>query len=192
MWLNIILWHRPRIYHCNFINGKIYKGRVRSHPISGFFLWISKDFVVYFGTLLVTKEEIGTNSILHSVIIEAHPLCNFKKLNSILAWPYDVIDIITPIVSDKLVWIIKESTKNHMLNCVDRVYHVYVVGNLDVAKHIIVVVMTNYSTSCNVIETPLIDEDLVKSRDLMNSWTKKSIIIENLCERLYFVCSAKY
>lgn len=123
------------------------------------------------------KEAVRTNSILHKVITEALPESVGKMLIGLvtsrdeipdLLKLDDVIDIVIPRGSNKLVSEIKESTKIPVLSHADGVCHVYVdkAANLDMAKHIILDAKTDYPAACNAMETLLVHEELVKSGDL--------------------------
>jgi delta-1-pyrroline-5-carboxylate synthetase len=123
------------------------------------------------------KEAVRTNAILHKVITEALPESVGKKLIGLvtsrdeipdLLKLDDVIDIVIPRGSNKLVSEIKESTKIPVLSHADGVCHVYVdkAANLDMAKQIIVDAKTDYPAACNAMETLLVHEELVKSGGL--------------------------
>jgi len=77
----------------------------------------------------------------------------------------DVIDLVIPRGSNKLVSEIKESTKIPVLGHADGVCHVYVdkAADLDMAKRIILDAKTDYPAACNAMETLLVHEAIMKT-----------------------------
>eukprot|EP00253_Pinus_taeda_P000983 PITA_00983 len=123
------------------------------------------------------KEAVRTNAILHKVITEALPESVGKELIGLvtsrdeipdLLKLDDVIDLVIPRGSNKLVSKIRESTKIPVLSHADGVCHVYVdkAADMDMAKHIILDAKTDYPAACNAMETLLVHEELVKSGGL--------------------------
>eukprot|EP01018_Ginkgo_biloba_P034535 Gb_39696 [translate_table: standard] len=123
------------------------------------------------------KEAVRTNAILHKVITEALPESVGKKLIGLvtsrddipdLLKLDDVIDLVIPRGSNKLVSQIKETTKIPVLGHADGVCHVFVdkAANLDMAKHIILDAKTDYPAACNAMETLLVHEELLRTGGL--------------------------
>ncbi|XP_057866769.2 delta-1-pyrroline-5-carboxylate synthase isoform X2 [Cryptomeria japonica] len=123
------------------------------------------------------KEAVRTNAILHKVITDAIPESVGKNLIGLvtsrdeipdLLKLDDVIDLVIPRGSNKLVSQIKDSTKIPVLGHADGVCHVYVDKsvNLDMAKSIILDAKTDYPAACNAMETLLVNEELLKTGGL--------------------------
>ncbi|KAH7292266.1 hypothetical protein KP509_29G060000 [Ceratopteris richardii] len=123
------------------------------------------------------KEAARSNAILHKVITEAVPKHVGKELIGLvtsrddipdLLKLDDVIDLVIPRGSNKLVSQIKESTKIPVLGHADGVCHVYVDkdANLDEAKQIVLDAKLDYPAACNAMETLLVHEALVQSGGL--------------------------
>ncbi|BAT97175.1 hypothetical protein VIGAN_09054500 [Vigna angularis var. angularis] len=117
------------------------------------------------------KEAQRSNAILHKVITSVIPNTVGDNLiglvNSRDEIPYllkldDVIDLVVPRGSNKLVSQIKESTKIPVLGHADGICHVYVdkSANIDMAKQIIRDAKTDYPAACNAMETLLVHKDL--------------------------------
>ncbi|WVZ17200.1 hypothetical protein V8G54_010182 [Vigna mungo] len=118
------------------------------------------------------KEAQRSNAILHKVITSVIPNTVGDKLiglvNSRDEIPYllkldDVIDLVVPRGSNKLVSQIKESTKIPVLgHAGNGICHVYVdkSANIDMAKQIIRDAKTDYPAACNAMETLLVHKDL--------------------------------
>nr|BAI22477.1 delta 1-pyrroline-5-carboxylate synthase [Vigna unguiculata] len=117
------------------------------------------------------KEAQRSNAILHKVITSVIPNTVGDKLiglvNSRDEIPYllkldDVIDLVVPRGSNKLVSQIKESTKIPVLGHADGICHVYVdkSAKIDMAKQIIRDAKTDYPAACNAMETLLVHKDL--------------------------------
>eukprot|EP00250_Pteridium_aquilinum_P012579 c20812_g2_i1 orf=390-2600(-) len=120
------------------------------------------------------KEAARSNMILHKVITEAIPDSVGKELIghitsrddiSDLLKLDDVIDLVIPRGSNKLVSQIKESTKIPVLGHADGVCHVFVdkYADLKKAERIIIDAKVDYPAACNAMETLLAHEDLVES-----------------------------
>ncbi|KAJ8765868.1 hypothetical protein K2173_020384 [Erythroxylum novogranatense] len=118
------------------------------------------------------KEAVRSNAILHKVITEAIPNTVGRKLIGLvtsrdeipdLLKLDDVIDLVIPRGSNKLVSQIKESTKIPVMGHADGICHVYVdkSANLEMAKHIILDAKLDYPAACNAMETLLVHKDLV-------------------------------
>ncbi|MQL86774.1 hypothetical protein Taro_019295, partial [Colocasia esculenta] len=119
------------------------------------------------------KEAMRSNAILHKVITGAIPETVGEKLIGLvtsrdeipdLLKLDDVIDLVIPRGSNKLVSQIKESTKIPVLGHSDGICHVYVdkSANMDMTKRIIVDAKTDYPAACNAMETLLVHKDLLK------------------------------
>ncbi|KAG5042489.1 hypothetical protein AAZX31_03G057000 [Glycine max] len=117
------------------------------------------------------KEARRSNAILHKVITSVMPDTVGDKLIGLvtsrdeipdLLKLDDVIDLVVPRGSNKLVSQIKESTKIPVLGHADGICHVYVdkSANFDMAKQIVRDAKTDYPAACNAMETLLIHKDL--------------------------------
>lgn len=120
------------------------------------------------------KEAKRSNAVLHKVITSAIPNTVGEKLIGLVASREeipdlleldDVIDLVIPRGSNKLVSQIKESTKIPVLGHSDGICHVYVdkSANLDVAKRIILDAKIDYPAACNAMETLLVQKDLASN-----------------------------
>ncbi|KAJ8533529.1 hypothetical protein K7X08_006853 [Anisodus acutangulus] len=123
------------------------------------------------------KEAKRSNAILHKVITSAIPVTVGERLIGLvtsreeipeLLKHDDVIDLVIPRGSNKLVSQIKASTKIPVLGHADGVCHVYVdkSADMDMAKHIVVDAKTDYPAACNAMETLLVHKDLVQNGGL--------------------------
>ncbi|KAK9154370.1 hypothetical protein Sjap_001850 [Stephania japonica] len=123
------------------------------------------------------KEARRSNIILHKVITSAIPASVGEKLIGLVtsreAIPDllkldDVIDLVIPRGSNKLVSEIKESTKIPVLGHADGICHVFVdkSANIPMAKRIVVDAKIDYPAACNAMETLLVHEDLYKTGQL--------------------------
>ncbi|KAL5537621.1 hypothetical protein UlMin_044848, partial [Ulmus minor] len=123
------------------------------------------------------KEAKRSNAILHKIITEAIPDTVGGKLIGLvtsreeipdLLKHDDVIDLVIPRGSNKLVSQIKNSTKIPVLGHADGVCHVYLdkSANMDVAKRIVLDAKVDYPAACNAMETLLVHNDLANSRGL--------------------------
>lgn len=123
------------------------------------------------------KEAARSNAILHKIITEALAksvgseligLVNSRDEIPDLLKLDDVIDLVIPRGSNKLVSEIKESTKIPVLGHADGVCHVYVdkAADLDMAERIILDAKTDYPAACNAMETLLVHEAVMKTGGL--------------------------
>ncbi|KAH9617727.1 hypothetical protein KSS87_016646, partial [Heliosperma pusillum] len=117
------------------------------------------------------KEAKRSNAILHKVITSALPDKVGEKLIGLVASRDeipdllkldDVIDLVIPRGSNKLVSQIKESTKIPVLGHADGICHVYVdkSADLEMAKRIVLDAKMDYPAACNAMETLLVHKDL--------------------------------
>uniref|UniRef100_A0A0C9S5L2 Delta-1-pyrroline-5-carboxylate synthase n=1 Tax=Wollemia nobilis TaxID=56998 RepID=A0A0C9S5L2_9CONI len=123
------------------------------------------------------KEAARSNAILHKIITEALPpsvgpeliglITSRDEIGDLLKLD-DVIDLVIPRGSNKLVSQIKESTKIPVLGHADGVCHVYVdkAADLGMAKRIILDAKIDYPAACNAMETLLVHTALVKTGGL--------------------------
>nr|APG29288.1 Delta1-pyrroline-5-carboxylate synthetase [Lilium hybrid division VII] len=124
------------------------------------------------------KEAMRSNAILHKVITGAIPNTVGEQLIGLvtsrdeipdLLKLDDVIDLVIPRGSNKLVSEIKATTKIPVLGHSDGICHVYIdkSANMEMAKRIVLDAKTDYPAACNAMETLLIHKDLLKS-DIVN------------------------
>ncbi|KAK6234257.1 hypothetical protein QUC31_006663 [Theobroma cacao] len=128
------------------------------------------------------KEAKRSNAILHKVITEAIPdtvggkviglVTTREEIPNVLKLD-DVIDLVIPRGSNKLVSQIKSSTKIPVLGHADGICHVYVdkSADMDMAKKIVLDAKIDYPAACNAMETLLVHKDLVQTgalNDLIN------------------------
>ncbi|CAK8574966.1 unnamed protein product [Lathyrus sativus] len=117
------------------------------------------------------KEARRSNAILHKIITSVMPDTVGSKLIGLvtsrdeipdLLKLDDVIDLVVPRGSNKLVSQIKESTRIPVLGHADGICHIYVdkSANIDMAKHIVMDAKTDYPAACNALETLLVHKDL--------------------------------
>ncbi|KAG8085805.1 hypothetical protein GUJ93_ZPchr0010g10313 [Zizania palustris] len=123
------------------------------------------------------KEAIRSNTILHKVITGAIP-CNVgEKLIGLVTTRDeiadllkldDVIDLVIPRGSNKLVSQIKASTKIPVLGHADGICHVYIdkSADMDMAKRIVMDAKIDYPAACNAMETLLVHKDLLRTPGL--------------------------
>ncbi|XP_010534556.1 PREDICTED: delta-1-pyrroline-5-carboxylate synthase A [Tarenaya hassleriana] len=120
------------------------------------------------------KEARRSNAILHKVITEAIPGCVGSKLIGLVTSREeipdllkldDVIDLVIPRGSNKLVSQIKNSTKIPVLGHADGICHVYVDKScrVDMAKRVVSDAKLDYPAACNAMETLLVHKDLVEN-----------------------------
>ncbi|XP_015876587.1 delta-1-pyrroline-5-carboxylate synthase isoform X1 [Ziziphus jujuba] len=121
------------------------------------------------------KEAKRSNAILHKVITEAIPdsvggkliglVTSREEIPDLLKLD-DVIDLVIPRGSNKLVSQIKNSTKIPVLGHADGICHVYVdkSANMAMAKQIVLDAKVDYPAACNAMETLLVHKDLMHSR----------------------------
>ncbi|KAJ3708917.1 hypothetical protein LUZ61_012622 [Rhynchospora tenuis] len=129
------------------------------------------------------KEAMRSNTILHKVITGAIPASVGEGLIGLvtsrdeiadLLKLDDVIDLVIPRGSNKLVSQIKASTKIPVLGHADGICHVYIDKSADMsmAKKIVLDAKIDYPAACNAMETLLVHRSLLKSGDI------KDIIFE--------------
>ncbi|XP_023550848.1 delta-1-pyrroline-5-carboxylate synthase-like [Cucurbita pepo subsp. pepo] len=123
------------------------------------------------------KEARRSNAILHKVITEAIPdsvggtiiglVTSREEIPDLLKLD-DVIDLVIPRGSNKLVSQIKNSTKIPVLGHADGICHVYVdkSADLEMAKRIVLDAKIDYPAACNAMETLLVHQDLVHTGGL--------------------------
>lgn len=123
------------------------------------------------------KEATRSNAILHKVITGAIPSTVGEKLIGLvtsrdeipdLLKLDDVIDLVIPRGSNKLVTLIKESTKIPVLGHADGICHVYLdkSANMDMVKRIVSDAKLDYPAACNAMETLLVHEHLLRTGGL--------------------------
>ncbi|PKU65101.1 delta-1-pyrroline-5-carboxylate synthase [Dendrobium catenatum] len=123
------------------------------------------------------KEAMRSNMVLHKIITEAIPENVGQKLIGLvtsrdeipdLLKLDDVIDLVIPRGSSRLVSQIKESTKIPVLGHADGICHVYIdkSANMEMAKKIVLDAKTDYPAACNAMETLLLHEDLLNTNGL--------------------------
>ncbi|KAI3939105.1 hypothetical protein MKX01_001973 [Papaver californicum] len=123
------------------------------------------------------KEANRSNAILHKVITGVIPDAVGSKLIGLvtsreeipdLLQLDDVIDLVIPRGSNKLVSQIKELTKIPVLGHSDGICHVYVdkSADLEMAKQIVSDAKTDYAAACNAMETLLVHKDLLNTDGL--------------------------
>ncbi|ESQ44893.1 hypothetical protein EUTSA_v10010150mg [Eutrema salsugineum] len=117
------------------------------------------------------KEARRSNAILHKVITDAIPETVGSKLIGLVTSREeipdllkldDVIDLVIPRGSNKLVSQIKNSTKIPVLGHADGICHVYVDKSckMDMAKRVVSDSKIDYPAACNAMETLLVHKDL--------------------------------
>ncbi|XP_073225974.1 delta-1-pyrroline-5-carboxylate synthase-like isoform X2 [Cicer arietinum] len=117
------------------------------------------------------KEGRRSNAALHKVITSIMPDIVGDKLIGLvtsrdeipdLLKLDDVIDLVVPKGSNRLVSQIKESTRIPVLGHANGICHVYVdkSANIDMAKQIIREATTDYPATCNAMETLLVHKNL--------------------------------
>ncbi|KAL1544715.1 Delta-1-pyrroline-5-carboxylate synthase [Salvia divinorum] len=123
------------------------------------------------------KEARRSNAILHKIITSTIPksvgegliglVTSREEIPELLKLD-DVIDLVIPRGSNKLVSQIKASTKIPVLGHADGICHVYIdkSANMDMAKQIVVDAKTDYPAACNAMETLLVHKDLVQTGGL--------------------------
>ncbi|KAF5733147.1 pyrroline-5-carboxylate synthetase [Tripterygium wilfordii] len=129
------------------------------------------------------KEAKRSNAILHKVITAAIPdsvggrliglVTTREEIPDLLKLD-EVIDLVIPRGSNKLVSQIKSSTKIPVLGHADGICHVYVdkSANMDVAKRIVLDAKVDYPAACNAMETLLVHKDLVQTGGLIELTTE--------------------
>ncbi|CAK7325754.1 unnamed protein product [Dovyalis caffra] len=120
------------------------------------------------------KEARRSNAILHKVITTAIPDTVGGRLIGLVASRDeipdllkldDVIDLVIPRGSNKLVYQIKSSTKIPVLGHADGICHVFVdkSADMEMAKRVVLDAKTDYPAACNAMETLLVHKDLVQT-----------------------------
>ncbi|KAK1377981.1 Delta-1-pyrroline-5-carboxylate synthase [Heracleum sosnowskyi] len=120
------------------------------------------------------KEAKQSNTILHKVITSAIPQSVGEKLIGLVTSREEIpellkldemIDLVIPRGSNKLVSQIKASTKIPVLGHADGICHVYVdkSANIEMAKQIVLDAKTDYPAACNAMETLIVHKDLMQS-----------------------------
>lgn len=123
------------------------------------------------------KEAKRSNAILHKVITTAIPdtvggrliglVTSRDEIPDLLKLD-DVIDLVIPRGSNKLVSQIKSSTKIPVLGHADGICHVYMdkSANMEMAKRVVLDAKIDYPAACNAMETLLVHQDLVQTAGL--------------------------
>ncbi|KAJ6432599.1 hypothetical protein OIU84_019774 [Salix udensis] len=123
------------------------------------------------------KEAKRSNAILHKVITTAIPdtvggrliglVTSRDEIPDLLKLD-DVIDLVIPRGSNKLVSQIKSSTKIPVLGHADGICHVYVdkSANMEMAKRVVLDAKIDYPAACNAMETLLVHQDLGQTSGL--------------------------
>ncbi|KAK4480978.1 hypothetical protein RD792_011842 [Penstemon davidsonii] len=120
------------------------------------------------------KEAKRSNAILHKVITSAIPDTVGERLIGLVTSKEDipdllklddVIDLVIPRGSNRLVVEIKNSTKIPVLGHSDGICHVYIdkSANMDMARSILIDSKLDYPAACNAMETLLVHKDLSSS-----------------------------
>ncbi|KAM7464030.1 hypothetical protein LguiA_032151 [Lonicera macranthoides] len=137
------------------------------------------------------KEAKRSNAILYKVIISAIPdtvgkgliglLTSREEIPDLLKLD-DVIDLVIPRGSNKLVSQIKNSTKIPVLGHSDGICHVYVdkMANMEKAKQIVRDAKLDYPAACNAMETLLVHQDLTTNgglRDLVSELENEGVTL---------------
>lgn len=123
------------------------------------------------------KEAKRSNAILHKVITSSIPPTVGERLIGLVTSREeipellkldDVIDLVIPRGSNKLVCQIKAATKIPVLGHADGICHVFIdkSADLDMAKRIVLDAKTDYPAACNAMETLLVHKDLVQTGGL--------------------------
>ncbi|XP_038905635.1 delta-1-pyrroline-5-carboxylate synthase-like isoform X2 [Benincasa hispida] len=129
------------------------------------------------------KEARRSNAALHKVITSAIPDTVGEKLIGLVTSREeipdllkldDVIDLVIPRGSNKLVSQIKESTKIPVLGHSDGICHVYVdkSADMEMAKRIVSDSKVDYPAACNAMETLLVHKDLASNGGLIKLVTE--------------------
>ncbi|XP_057436937.1 delta-1-pyrroline-5-carboxylate synthase-like isoform X2 [Lotus japonicus] len=123
------------------------------------------------------KEAKRSNAVLHKVITSVIPdkvgnkliglVTSREEIPDLLKLD-DVIDLVVPRGSSKLVSQIKASTRIPVLGHADGICHVYVdkTANMDMAKKIVRDAKVDYPAACNAMETLLVHKDLSENGGL--------------------------
>ncbi|XP_050387445.1 delta-1-pyrroline-5-carboxylate synthase-like [Argentina anserina] len=130
------------------------------------------------------KEAKRSNTILHKIITDVIPERVGRKLIGLVTSRDDIpdllkrddnlINLVIPRGSNKLVSEIKNLTKIPVLGHAGGLCHVYIdrSAKMDMAKQIVLDAKVNYPAACNAMETLLIHKELVHTADF------KDIILE--------------
>ncbi|KAK9913612.1 hypothetical protein M0R45_037422 [Rubus argutus] len=138
------------------------------------------------------KEAKRSNAILHKVITEAIPesvgrkliglVTSREEIPDLLKLDDNLINLVIPRGSNKLVSQIKNLTKIPVLAHADGVCHVYIdkSANMDMAKQIVLDAKIDYPAACNAMETLLVHKDLLNTNqfnDLIAELRIKGVIL---------------
>lgn len=129
------------------------------------------------------KEAMRSNMVLHKIVTGALPENVGQKLIGLVTSRDEipdllkldnVIDLVIPRGSNKLVSQIKDSTKIPVLGHADGICHVFMdkSANMEMAKRIVLDAKTDYPAACNAMETLLLHEDLLNTEGLNNMLTE--------------------
>ncbi|KAL6128267.1 hypothetical protein ACLB2K_071622 [Fragaria x ananassa] len=123
------------------------------------------------------KEAKRSNAILHKIITDAIPESVGHKLVGLVTSRYEIpdllklddnlINLVIPRGSNKLVSRIKNLTKIPVLGHTDGVCHVYIdrSAKMDMAKQIVLDAKEDYPAACNAMETLLVHKELAHTSD---------------------------
>ncbi|XP_004308881.1 PREDICTED: delta-1-pyrroline-5-carboxylate synthase-like [Fragaria vesca subsp. vesca] len=123
------------------------------------------------------KEAKRSNAILHKIITDAIPESVGRKLVGLVTSRYEIpdllklddnlINLVIPRGSNKLVSRIKNLTKIPVLGHTDGACHVYIdrSAKMDMAKQIVLDAKEDYPAACNAMETLLVHKELAHTAD---------------------------
>ncbi|GER34893.1 delta-1-pyrroline-5-carboxylate synthase [Striga asiatica] len=139
------------------------------------------------------KEARRSNAVLHKVITSAIPKSVGEQLIGLVTSREDipellklddVIDLVIPRGSNKLVTQIKASTKIPVLGHADGICHVYVDKSADrnMSKQIVLDAKTDYPAACNAMRlnhpVSIPKETLLVHKDLVQDGSLNELIVE--------------